>query len=87
MEGSTLYPEKTDAQVEAELAQATRQIEMLSSGQMPRAGGGAAAASAEDCARKGQTTTQKRHVNAVLIGHVDGLGRRWGAGILGTLGH
>ena len=50
MEGGTLlYPEKTDAQVEAELAQTTRQIQMLANGQ--DSASGAATAAAEDCAR------------------------------------
>ena len=48
MEGANLFPTKSDAQVEAELAQTTRQIEMLRttsrSGATP--GGGAASGSA-----------------------------------------
>jgi hypothetical protein len=54
MEGSVLFPSKTDAQVEAELAQAERAIQMLSAA-TGGAGGSAAhaavhVAEVEDCA-------------------------------------
>eukprot|EP01043_Picozoa_sp_COSAG02_P001034 COSAG02_NODE_21_length_53083_cov_95.733618_21_plen_68_part_00 len=59
MEGTELFPGKSDAEVEAELAQATRQLEMLKASTgpaapaaaAPAAAGAAPPASEEDCAR------------------------------------
>ena len=53
MEGAELFPSKTDAEVEAELAQTTLQLEMLKATSTPGAAAASAAApaSAEDCTR------------------------------------
>lgn len=67
MDGAELFPGKSDAQVEAELAQATRQLEMLkATGALTGGVAGAAAATSataapaadEDCARTQPSFTE-----------------------------
>ena len=61
MEGATLFPDKSDAQVEAELAQATRQIEML------KTTGAPATVPEEDCVCTQIPRHRKCGWNATLL--------------------